>query len=59
LKNWKRSWKDELINNANPEWKDLSKEIGVDDALLEAVKAYYDEIADQAHNDENIDSLCV
>jgi putative endonuclease len=23
LKKWKRVWKDELINNMNPEWKDL------------------------------------
>ena len=23
IKNWKRSWKINLINNINPEWKDL------------------------------------
>ncbi|MCI2109192.1 MAG: GIY-YIG nuclease family protein [Bacteroidales bacterium] len=29
LKNWKRCWKNALVNNANPEWKDLSSEIGL------------------------------
>ena len=27
LKNWKRKWKDDLINNNNPEWNDLWNEI--------------------------------
>jgi len=27
LKNWKREWKNELINNINPLWKDLSNEL--------------------------------
>ncbi len=27
IKNWKREWKDELINKTNPNWKDISKEI--------------------------------
>jgi putative endonuclease len=26
LKNWHRDWKINLINNSNPEWKDLSNE---------------------------------
>jgi len=26
LKNWRRSWKMKLIENFNPEWRDLSKE---------------------------------
>jgi len=25
LKNWKRDWKERLIESANPEWHDLSK----------------------------------
>ena len=25
LKNWRREWKEELINKMNPEWKDLAK----------------------------------
>ena len=41
LKNWKRAWKDELINTTNPEWKDLSLEIGVDDAFIQEVKKHY------------------
>lgn len=28
LKNWRRSWKDELIKSKNPSLKDLSGEIG-------------------------------
>lgn len=24
IKNWKREWKDELINKINPKWEDLS-----------------------------------
>ncbi|MBP5430652.1 MAG: GIY-YIG nuclease family protein [Elusimicrobiaceae bacterium] len=24
LKSWRRSWKEELINRVNPQWKDLS-----------------------------------
>ena len=26
LKKWNRAWKEELINEFNPEWKDLSEE---------------------------------
>lgn len=44
LKNWKRDWKNELIAKTNPEWRDLSPEIGVTDALVQ-------EIAGQARND--------
>ena len=28
LKNWKRAWKDALVVERNPEWKDLSEEWG-------------------------------
>jgi len=27
IKNWKREWKDNLVNKMNPEWNDLSEEI--------------------------------
>ena len=27
LKNWKREWKNDLINKINPEWKDLSFQV--------------------------------
>ena len=37
LKNWKREWKNELIEKQNPQWVDLSVE--------------WDEIAGQARND--------
>jgi len=65
IKNWKREWKNKLINDFNPEWKDLSKEIGIDEEYIEALKAEYGlhaetssafpinnkEIAGQARND--------
>ena len=53
LKNWKREWKNELVIGLNPEWKDLSKEIGIDDDYTNAVKEHYKEIAGQARNDAN------
>jgi putative endonuclease len=54
LKNWKREWKNELVNDFNPEWKDLSEKIGVTNELIEVIKANYQEIAGQARNDEQI-----
>ncbi len=66
LKNWKRDWKNKLINDFNPEWNDLSNEIGVSNDLITAVKAHYthhpyiqtntgfygkQEVAGQARND--------
>jgi putative endonuclease len=55
IKNWKREWKNELINNFNPEWKDLSSGIGINEEYIESVKAEYSafnrEIAGQARND--------
>ena len=44
LKNWKRDWKNKLIGTTNPEWRDLSPEIGVTNAMAQ-------EIAGQARND--------
>jgi len=41
LKNWKREWKDKLINDFNSEWKDLSEEIGVNEDYINAIKAMY------------------
>jgi len=58
LKNWKRDWKDKLINDFNPEWKDLSDEIGVNEKYIKDVKAEYNHlakqggIAGQARNDD-------
>ena len=64
LKNWKREWKNKLVNDFNLEWKDLSEEIGVTNEMIEAIKTMYDrhaelvsaspcyqEIAGQARND--------
>lgn len=31
IKKWKRKWKVELIEKANPQWKDLFKELAGDD----------------------------
>lgn len=35
LKRWKRDWKIELIENINPEWKDLYYEYGGTDDLFD------------------------
>ena len=55
LKNWKREWKNKLVNDFNPQWKDLSEEIGIDKEYIEAIKAEYslcsEGIAGQARND--------
>jgi hypothetical protein len=32
-----------LVNDFNPEWKDLSKEIGVDNDFVDATKEHYRE----------------
>jgi len=53
LKKWEREWKNNLINKSNYKWKDLSKEIGIDDDYTNAVKEHYKEIAGQARNDAN------
>ena len=42
LKKWRREWKDKLINDFNPVWKDLSEDIGLDDEYIQAVKDAYD-----------------
>jgi len=41
LKNWKREWKDALVNDFNPQWSDLSDEIGITSELIESVKVHY------------------
>ena len=42
LKNWKREWKNELIMEDNPSWKDISSDVGVDDEWGQAVKKSYE-----------------
>jgi len=34
LKHFKRVWKNELIESINPQWRDLSKEIILDPAIV-------------------------
>ena len=41
LKKWHREWKEALINDFNPEWKDLADDIGVDDEMIQSVKETY------------------
>ncbi len=52
LKNWKREWKNKLVDENNKNWEDLSKEIGLDEEYINSVKEHYNEIAGQARNDE-------
>lgn len=42
LKKWHRDWKEKIINDFNPEWRDLTADIGVDEEYLQAVKEAYD-----------------
>lgn len=42
LKKWHREWKEKLINDFNPDWKDLAVDIGVDAEYIQAVKDAYD-----------------
>jgi len=42
LKKWHRDWKEKLINDFNPEWKDLAEDIGVDEEYIQSVKDAYD-----------------
>ena len=56
LKNWKREWKNKLINDINPEWRDLSEEIGINEDYINAVRIHYKEIAGQARNDAALPS---
>ena len=42
LKNWKREWKDALVNEMNREWRDLVDDKGVDDEYMLSVKEFYD-----------------
>ena len=50
IKNWKREWKNELVNKVNPEWNDLSETIGVNEERIKTIKEYYQGIACQARS---------
>ena len=41
LKNWRREWKNNLVNTMNAEWKDLSEDIGLDKEYIDKVKKMY------------------
>lgn len=43
LKKWNREWKNNLIESLNPEWKDLSESVGVNEEYLQGVKDAYEE----------------
>lgn len=62
LKKWHRDWKEKVINEFNPEWRDLAVDVSVDEEYLQAVKSAYEcgqyvagsnrqEIAGQAHDE--------
>ena len=42
LKNWKREWKNKLVSDFNPEWRDLSGEIGITEEFICIVKEHYE-----------------
>ena len=42
LKKYHRDWKEQLINNFNPIWKDLAEDIGVNADYIKAVKDAYE-----------------
>lgn len=43
IKKWHREWKERLISDFNPEWRDLTEDIGVDEEYMQSVKAMYEE----------------
>lgn len=42
LKKWHRDWKKKIISDFNPEWKDLTEDIGVDEEYIQAVTEVYE-----------------
>ena len=42
LKKWHREWKEALINEFNPEWKDLTEDIGVNEEYMQSIKEAYE-----------------
>ena len=42
LKKWHRAWKEKLIDDFNPGWKDLSDDIGLVEDYVQAVKEAYE-----------------
>ena len=42
LKNWQRAWKENLIRDLNPKWRDLAEDVGVDSEYIQSVKEAYE-----------------
>jgi putative endonuclease len=47
LKKWKRKWKNDLVNEINPEWKDLSESIGLTEEYIDYIKEYYKQLREE------------
>ena len=41
LKKWRREWKEALINEFNPVWKDLAEDVGANEEYILSVKEAY------------------
>ncbi len=54
IKKWHREWKEDLIKEFNPEWKDLSDDIGVDEEYMQSVKEYYEELVSTGEEPKSI-----
>ena len=51
IKKWRREWKETLIKDINPEWKDLSEDLGVNEEYLQLVKEVYNEMDSEVLGD--------
>ncbi len=54
IKKWHREWKEDLIKEFNPEWKDLSDDIGLDEEYMQSVKEYYEDMASTGEEPKSI-----
>jgi len=54
LKKWHREWKEELINEFNPEWKDMSDDIGLDEEYLQSLKEHYEDMNSTEVSSEDV-----
>ncbi len=54
IKKWHREWKEDLIKGFNPEWKDLSDDIGLDEEYMQSVKEYYEDMASAGEEPKSI-----
>lgn len=54
IKKWHREWKEDLIKGFNPEWKDLSDDIGLDEEYMQSVKEYYEDLVSTGEEPKSI-----